>query len=436
MIYLGGFFVFYQHGQEEELARRAYGNQRELGVKACQAELQNAEAEYVADSLLIESGQINQHLLRDFLGYRGLKFVEMKARALPLRGQQGDAVEWGITSFLGESAYRYLAPKDVNYIRISLTTKNDPKCELKALGLDFGSPSVPFSPDACLKLESSPTSEASHAIKAIPIENQPGYIRWSLIDQRTNKTLLGLASLNVSEGIIRGDTTDEKLKKHSKTGTLNCLNPHDSLMTLVRSDPPTSTAMRLALMRRVVDAAAIEADVEPNGWPEILGNEVAISDSDWGSKNSEHRLRSPWGSDWEEAFRSAERSGWSSTSAGLIDFSAGELVELKVPKYRNEWLRGYTAGSKDGFVFVASLGRHISNGVLMARYALSGELVWRGVLRSKTTHPENIGNLEPRGLELVDGVVRIYGFRYDKIAGQSSVVFVSVPFSEIGKGAN
>lgn len=394
---LGGAGLFHL-ARRGEVEMRARDVNREFGIRVCSAELKQISAPVSVDSLLIESGIVDASKLRELLGARGLKFVELQARSGKVGGTKENT--YGVDAFSGDQTSHFEVAPGVKIVRVALTREGDKACTTEQiLGLQAFRGYAPTAPNACPRVDLDTHSRASHALRALPPNGSRSLIKWALVEQATGKVLASLSSSDSPLGPSRqgGGAKDEQ--KFIDDDEIHCRSPHFSLMNLVYG-PPRKQDERLTLGQRPVtlDFDAAQPD-KPATWEAVGAPEEAVGD--WSTREAARH-----GPAWKAAYHAAEQSGWAGYEQGVIDFKTGVILRprrLAEPN-RNTVVRG----SNHGFMAAWSIG---PNSLALAHFGLDGRLLWKRQIMSTLPAADPRARFDLHGMEWDEREVRLYGFR-------------------------
>jgi len=408
-----GVFTLARRGPVE-LQRQSAS--RESGIRLCSADLHQIIGPVAVESLLIESGRVEERKLAELLGSRGLKFVELRARA----GQDWRTKQktYGVDAFNGDSTMHFGVAPGVKIVRVGLARKGDAACTKQDIwgSRDFtGRP--PIAPDACLRVDFEEQSRASHALRALPAEGHPGFIKWSLVEQASGKVFAGLTSSDDALHPSMQGGGGEAEQKAIADDIVHCRSPHFSLMNLVYG-PARKPDERLSLGEQLVtlDIEAAEPD-NTGSWEALDVPEQAVSD--WSRGESARH-----GPAWKDAFRIAQQSGWAGYADGVIDFKAGVVA---APRLRaRPGLRAEMRGSNQGFMAAWSSG---PNNLALAQFGTDGRLLWKRQIVSSLPVQDPRARFDLMGMEWDAGEVRLYGFRRITAGKEVDVRVLMVPLS-------
>lgn len=421
-IFCAGIIAFLVRSDIEDSARRREAQKRAATVEVCRSELPAIAATYTADSVLIESGIVEADDLQHLLSRQGLRFVEFKAGALHDRA--GKENGWGFTIRSGNDSTAYSVGDRSPYARVSLSSKTDPYCSRKTYPLDFSRPSAPFSPDACLRIESVKESTAELALRAIPVQTAANRIQWVLAIQDSGNVLAALTSSDNPRRPAREPDGDS----HSipvAFGKLSCFGAHDGLLKTLNGRRPLPLPY-LALVSRNVEAEQSEHSDGRFTWHDVWVNEQLAPG--WsGNTDPRYHQATVYGPDWEQAYRNAESIGWATVGDRLLDYRSGELLRLAADPYERSVAFG------KGFMRAKSPpdGKK-DDSVLLTRYSPDGRIQWRGVIHPEVSHEDEIGSFEPSAI-FWDGLeVRIVGLRRRRSESRSESWEFIIPRSSIG----
>lgn len=408
----------------EDTERETRYKQRELAIAQCAGEIQNVADEYTIDSLLFDTNIVDQFTLKHLLGDRGVRSVELKAARL--KGRNKDERDtWGVVAVSGDGSSRLEVDANSQYVRFDLAQKGEPQCSTSD-GFSFGGngPDSPFAPYTCLRATPDKKSLASHAIKAIPTNDGTGFIQWSLVEQSTGNVLVALTSSDSPNSPVRQRGGSENEWKIAKFGEVSCRQPYFTLTNSLRG-MPLNTRQSLSLVRRKIEPRVVDLSSDAITWSEIRVDEIEAPEA---GKTGAERT-SPWGKDWEIAYRKAEVEGFADVGSELIDYKAGELLSLGNLKYEDKWIQPtYIGASSNGFAVV--FGRH--DGIRLVRYNFDGEMQWQGKIRVNGRDDSIPAWPEIMNVKWADSGLRIYIFRR---SGQNgSHWLIRIPNSAIGVG--
>lgn len=406
----------------EAIERKKRYEQRELAIARCASELQNLADEYIVDSLLLDANLINRFTLQHLLGDRGIRFIELRANQLKIRNSTREG--WGVMTLNGDDFSRLEVDLDSKYVRFDLSKNGDPHCNTSKFYAFESGANSPFAPDTCLRVTQSRESLASHAIKALPLGDGTGFIRWSLLEQSTGNALAALTSSDSANNPIQQGGGSENEWKIAKFGEVSCRQPYFTLTNALRG-VPQNTRQSLSLVRRKIEPKMLDLSSDTITWSEIRVDEIEAPEI---SKTGAERTNT-WGKDWETAYRKAEVEGFADVGGELIDYKAGELLSLGNLKYEGKWVQpSYVGASSNGFAFV--FGR--PDGIRLVRYNFDGELQWQGKIRVNGRDNSVAAWPEIMSVKWADTELRIYIFRR---SGQNgSDWLIRVPNSTIGVG--
>ena len=351
--------------------------ERRKAISRCKLELPSIAKEYFVESLLVESGEIEDEMLEKLLGKRGLQFVELQTKRLPAYADLPE--EWGVVSAIGR---RYVTPRESQFVKISLAQKGDPKCVEHLFDSDRRKLGVPFSPKACFRVEAVQESSSSHAIRSIPASDHSGYIRWSLIDLRTGKTLAALTSNDLADRPSSSHSTNVSEMKSVFHGTVDCGAPHHSIMATLRARPRAEFP-RLTLSTRLVETEGIGISTQRRT-ATVHVEEKSIGD--WKElRHGEHGIERISGEEngWTEAFLRAEKEGWAALDGYLLDYNSGELISID--------MAGNITASKSGFVYKTSYSTTGSRpwDTMLISYSVTGKVLQRVLLKTERNRAES-----------------------------------------------
>lgn len=407
----------------EDIERETKYKQRELAIAQCAGEIKNVADEYNIESLLLDANVVDQFTLKNLLGDRGVRSVELKASQL--KGQNKERDSWGVVAVSGDQSSRIEVDTDSQYVRFDLANKGDPLCST-AYGFSVGrnGPHSPFAPNTCLRATPDKKSLATHAIKAVPSNDGTRFIRWSLVEQSTGNVLVALTSSDSPSSPHRQEGGAENEWKLAKFGVVSCRQPYFSLTNALRGVPQNSR-QSLSLVRRKIEPKIVDLSSDSITWQEIRVDEIEATEA---GKSGVERT-SPWGMDWEIAYRKAEVDGFADVGAELIDYKAGELLSLGPLKYGDKWVQpSYVGASSSGFAFV--FGR--PDGIRLVRIDFNGELQWQGKVQANGRDDSVPAWPEIMNVKWADSELRIYVHRR---SGQStSHWLMRIPNSTIGVG--
>ena len=412
---IGGASLF-SLARSDDVEMRKRGQARESGIRVCSGDLPRITGPVSVESLLIESGIVEASKLRELLGRRGLKFVELRAHAV----QDGLTKEntYGVVAFRGDQSSFFGVARDVKIVRVGLSRKGDAACTSEDI-LDLrsfpGAP--PTAPDACLRVDFDEQSRASHALRALPAASDPAFIKWALVEQASGKVLASLTSSDDALHPSRQGGGEEYEHKAIADDIVHCRSPHFSLMNLVygREQQPDE---RLSLGQQQVrlDIAATEPG-DPLAWDTVAAREEAVDHWEY-MESARH------GPAWQDAYRIAAQSGWAGYEEGLIDFKAGVIVVPR-PLVKPD-LRVRIRGTQQGFMAAWSSG---NNRVALAQFGLDGRLSWKRQIMSTLPVEDVRARFELVGMEWGPREVRLYGFRQYGGAKGADVRVLTVPLS-------
>ena len=373
----------------------------------CEKDLDAISAEIEVSSVLVESGSISPQMLRKLIGDRGLRFVEIRAKNIPMGHNAKQKSAWGI-SLVGERSY--LLDPGIAYVKISLSQTGDSHCrkrESRDLGIDMES--APFSPKACLRIDFEGYPTASHSLKALPISGNAKLIRWTLVEQGSGKALIALASAEDAAS-PRGSNVAGREAKRIGNGFVSCDTPHWSILDILRS---RKNSHRLALVSRLVQAQTPSvAGYGVDKWPQIVADEDEVpSWSDPLNYRAAKGLTAS-GTVWEHAFREAEKKGYASAGEKFIDYGAGELLTPVVPRENATSNEGFVRWVGDGFFFIRYWHRG-KEGIPVVRYSRDGKILWRAFVTSSRPIPATVGRFGLEGAEESGDDLLLYGNRSD-----------------------
>lgn len=407
----------------EDTERETRYKQRELAIAQCTSEIQNVSDEYNIGSLLLDANVVDQFTLKYLLGDRGVRSVELRADRLKGRNNERDA--WGVVAVSGDNSSRLEVDADSQYVRFDLAKKGDPLCST-SYGFSVGGngPDSPFAPNTCLRATPDKKSLASHAIKALPTNDGTKFIRWSLVEQSTGNVLVALTSSDSPNSPVRQRGGSKNEWKIAKFGEISCRQPYFTLTNALRGVPQNSR-QSLSLVRRKIEPKIVDLSSDAITWSEIRVDEIEAPEA---GKTGAERT-SPWGKDWEIAYRKAEVDGFADVGGELIDYKAGELLSLGHLKYEDKWVQPpHVGASPHGFAFV--FGR--PDGMRLVRYGFDGELQWQGKIQVNGRDNSVPAWPEIMGVKWADSELRIYVFRR---SGQAvSHWLIRIPNSIIGVG--
>lgn len=404
----------------EDLEREARGKKRDLALAKCAGEIQQVADEYVVESLLLDAPLIEQFALKQLLGDRGIRFVELRADRIGVQNSERKA--WGVLAVSGIQGSRIELNPDSRYVRFDLAKIEDPLCT-KSYGFGIGGtgPEAPFAPDTCIRATPGNKSFASHAIRAIPASDGTGLIRWSLVEQSSDKVLVALTSSDAPDSPVQQPANGGK---SAKFGLVSCNQPYFTLINALNGVAQQGR-QSLSLTRRRIEPKLADLSSDAIAWAEIRVDEIEVPEA---GKTGAERT-SPWGKDWERAYDKAERTGFADVGEELIDFKSGELLSLGALKYEEKWIQPtYVGASSNGFAFV--FGR--PDGLRLVRFGFDGELKWQGKIQVNGRDSSVPAWPEIMNVKWAENELRIYVFRRN---GQNvSHWLMRVPNSVIGVG--
>ena len=408
----------------EDTERETRYKQRDLAIAQCAGEIQNVADEYYIDSLLLDANMVDQFTLKHLLGDRGVRSVELRAGRL--KGRNKDERDtWGVVAVSGDSSSRLEVGANSQFVRFDLAPKGESLCS-NADGFSVGGngPDSPFAPNTCLRATPDKNSFASHAIKALPANDGTGFIRWSLVEQSTGNVLVALTSSDSPNSPIRQGGGSKNEWKIAKFGEVSCRQAYFTLTNALRGKPQ-NTRQSLSLVRRKIEPRIVDLSSDAITWSEIRVDEIEAPEA---GKTGAERT-SPWGKDWEIAYRKAEVEGFADVGDELIDYKAGELLSLGHLKYEDKWIQPtYAGASSSGFAFV--FGR--PDGIRLVRYNFDGELQWQGKIRVNGRDNSVATWPEITSVKWANSELRIYIFRRNGQNG--SHWLVRIPNATIGVG--
>ena len=409
-----------------EVERQARSKDRELGIRVCTADLNQISAPVAMDSLLIESGKVDASMLRELLGDRGLEFVELRAQSgKDWRTRQAT---YGVAAFSGDQTDHFSVAAGVKIVRVALARKGDEACTAaEVLGLQGFIGGVPTSPDACLRVDLDEQARASHALRAVPADGYPAFIKWALVERATGTVLASLTSSDAPLSPSRQDGGAKDEKKWVGDDIVHCRSPHFSLMNLVYGrDRQQEDRLRLGKRAVALDVDAAEPD-NPVSWKALAAPEESVDD--W-SKREDARHGPAWtgrGPAWKDAYRAAEQSGWAGYAQGVIDFKAGVISTPRLPPapHRHAIMRG----SNKGYMAAWPTG---PNSVALAYFGLEGGLLWKRQIVSSMPLQDERARFGLMGMEWDEREIRLYGFRRMTVGADVDVRVLTVPMPPRG----
>ncbi|CBJ41157.1 hypothethical protein (plasmid) [Ralstonia solanacearum CMR15] len=420
-IFCAGITAFRVHSNIEIDERIRESNQRAVITEACRAELPTVANMYTANSVLIESGSVEAATLKSLLGGQGLRFVEIKAGTL--HDPHGKKNGWGIT--FNQSPYR--VDERFPYVRFSLSDKAGSDCN-RITSPDFSRPFVPFSPDACLRIEPATESMAELALRAIPGKTAADGIQWVLAMRDSGNVLVALTSTDNPQRPVNNGRYDSPNSRYSKQvafGALSCHGAHDGLLNTLNGRRPLPPP-HLALASLDVEAEQSESNEGRFAWHDVWVNERLTPERN-ANIGPWYRKTETSGHDWEQAYRKAESIGWATVGDLLLDYQSGEMLHLT----------GVQSGShiafEKGFMHAKPPPDGTKNdSVLLTRYSPDGRIQWRGIIHPKVSHADEIGSFHPADI-FWDGLeVRIVGWRRRLLEHRTESWEFVIPRSSIG----
>jgi hypothetical protein len=400
----------------KDMEREARNKRYWKALPVCKKELSGIASEYLVESLLLDTNKIEQFTLKRLLGDKGVRFVELKADVIEGKNEKTDA--WGLGGY--RDLVSLMVDKEVKYVRFDLSIDGDSRCS-NEIRISSTGPRAPFSPYACIRVTTDQQARASHAIKAFPLDDGSGLIRWTLVEQSTGNVLAALTS---------GDQPNNprRVRGASSWESIDCDQPYFTFTNVLRGTPP-NTRQGLSLVRRKIKPRVVDLGSDAIAWPEIPVDETRIPDS----KGNEDKRTHPWGKDWKAAYGRAEETGFADVGGELIDYANGELLSLgslkfgpDSSKFGPHWLHGETGASKHGFVFVFQR----PSGIHLVRYDFDGEMKWQGLIRPNGYDKSTAGKLNLSSVKWADDEIRIYVYKRNE--KDASYSLLRIPDSVVG----
>lgn len=405
LLVIGGAILYSSPSRQDRAAVAALLD----GDAICASELSTVASFYPADSLLIESGFVGTDAIASLLGPQGMKFVEIKAVALPGAITGLEEPIWGVA----RGSYRFMDVFKMNkgeaLARFSLGKRGDPDC----LYADAPPLSAPFSPDACIRRRVVPAAAATHAIRTTSSPGHPGLLRWELRDRANGEVLTALTAGAHPElrHLAKGPESAAIDLYH---GPLRCSAVEFHLTNAVAAGN-WGERPRLAFIEHFVQAQRLPDAVLADNWPTVTASAETIDD--WNSPASAHRHHRFWKEDWAKAFDGERRSGHRQVGPDIIDYAAGTINRLNTTYYSGAAGQQYYVATPYGFIVAGGPMPAPQQGlpvVPLHGYDRQGKLAWSVLVRTKDGTAQRDTALDILQIEVSGQDLLIYALNLER----------------------